>query len=375
MSQSLIMRQNVYAILLVAMLQLLTFETAYNSWGSRGQWERHAIKVSLGFPVNCISYTSSRVTGNLPEWLNYPDRNKWLPGFRVSPVFFALDALYAVAAFFGFRWLLFYKVGRIISLGLVLGLFAGVIMNFDNIDSWQPISGLITVPLLLAGLPITVCYLTRRSRSVWSPVRMLSVALFVMPWVCFRAELALPKYFRGYSVPDEVLLDTLFLPLVFIAILIIPVLVVRRFVPFCRSHEAHEAEDLKNRPVPKPSLSSVFGVSLVIVISLFSLALAIPHFSAQMKDVRQLDASYQKVERGVDSGAVFEIMNQDGFYSVAKPTDEDLSGWWGDTRLASEDEARIRTADIFTAQEFFRTIKYVFTFDENHKLVGKHKFN
>jgi hypothetical protein len=370
------MRQNVHAILLVVMLQLLTVETAYNGWGSRGHWERHAMKISVGFPVNCMSYTFVRVTGDLPNWVNYPDRNEWLSGFRVSSVFCALDALYALAAFFGFRWLLFYKAGRTISLGLVLGFFAGVIENFGEIESWQPMSGLIIAPLFLAGLPMIVCLFTRAFRSVWSSLLMLTVALFVMPWVCLRAE-----HFRGYHVVnswDEILLDMLLMPLGCIVILIIPVLVVRRFVPFCRRHEEQvfkesTADDLKGRPAQKPS--PVFGVSLAIIISLFSLALAIPHFSAQMRVVRQLDTSYQKVERGMASGDVFGIMNQDGFAMVGKDSDENMSGWWDNTALDARDKARIQSAIIYTAQEFFRTIKYVFTFDENKKLVGKHKFS
>jgi hypothetical protein len=237
------MRQNLYAILLVTLLQLLWVAAESNGWESPGQWHRRALKISVGFPVRCASYTAIHTTGDLPAWTNYPERSQWLPGLRVSRVLWPLDALAAVAAFFGFRWLLRFEAGRAASMGFVLGLVAGVLDSFSTIASWRPISVWVIAPLMLVGLPVTVCFLTRRARSVWLPLLMLAVAVLVMPWMAsrlehFRADHGFSFAAGDSSVWSPSVTEMVFMPLVCIAVLSIPVLLIRRFLPVFWKHEA-----------------------------------------------------------------------------------------------------------------------------------------
>lgn len=244
------MRQNLYAVLLVVLFQLPWVTSESNGWKSPGKWHRSALKISVGFPVHCASYTVIHTTGDLPVWTNYPDRSQWLPGLRVLPVFWSLDALGAFAAFIGFRWMLRFEAGRAASMGFVLGLVAGVLGSFSTIASWLPVSVWFIAPLMLVGLPATVCFLTRRSRSVWLPLLMLAVAAFVMPWMASRLELFSRRFklfrtdhgfsFAAYtsSMWRPSVEEMVFMPLVCIAVLSIPILLIRRYAPVFWKHEA-----------------------------------------------------------------------------------------------------------------------------------------
>jgi hypothetical protein len=226
---------------LVVLLQLLWVAAESNGWESTGQWKRRALKVSVGFPMQCVSYTVVRTKGNLPAWVNYPDRNQWLPGLRVSSVFWPLDVLVAVGAYFGFRYVLRYEVGRSISAGFVLGLVAGVLACFTTIESWRPASVWVIAPLMLAGLPLTVCFLTRRARPLWLPLLMLAVALLVMPWMSgrlehFKADHGFSFDAKSSTIWSPSFEEMVYLPLVCFAVLSVPVLLIRRFVPIFRHY-------------------------------------------------------------------------------------------------------------------------------------------
>jgi hypothetical protein len=201
------MRQNLHAILLVVLLQLPWVAAESNGWESPGQWHRRALKVSVGFPVHCLSYTVVRTTGDLASWVNYPERSQWLPGFRVSRLFWTLDAFAAVAAFFGFRWSLRFEAGRAVGTGFVLGLAAGVLSCLSTISSWRPVSVWIIAPLMIVGLPFAVCYLTRPARSVWLPLLMLAVSLFVMPWMSGRLEHFRADHGFSFAANDSTICD------------------------------------------------------------------------------------------------------------------------------------------------------------------------
>lgn len=235
------MRLGIYSVLLVTLLQLLWVAAESNGWESAGPWHRRALKVSVGFPVQCASYTLVRTTGDVPP--NYPERSRWLPGLHISPVLIVLDIFAAVAAFFGFRWLLRFEAGRVICIGFVLGLVAGMLDSISTIPSWRPFSVWIVAPLLILGLPASVCFLTRRSRSVWLPFLMLTVAVLVLPWMAARLEYFRPDFGFSFSATfstewNPSAKEMLLLPLVCAAVLCIPVFLMRCFVPIFRKHEA-----------------------------------------------------------------------------------------------------------------------------------------
>lgn len=151
------MRHIIHAILLVALLQLLWVVAESNGAESPGSWHIRTLKVFVGFPVRCASYSFVRTTGDMQPSANYTKwSDDWLPGFRASPVLVAIDAFAAVAAFVGFRWLLRFEVGRVVCAGFVMGLIAGVLDSFGTIASWRPVSVWIIAPLLIVGLPATV---------------------------------------------------------------------------------------------------------------------------------------------------------------------------------------------------------------------------
>ena len=119
---------------------------------------------------------------------------------------------------------------------------------------------------------------------------------------------------------------------------------------------------------------------LIIRVLLVCLILAsafVAHVRAQVRRVHRLDARYQQVQRGADSASVFTTMNEDIFSVLLKGVsdEQELKGWWDQTPLDAHDEARIETANEYMAPEFFKTVRWVFTFDKNDKLIGKHRFD
>lgn len=101
------------------------------------------------------------------------------------------------------------------------------------------------------------------------------------------------------------------------------------------------------------------------------------HVRSEVRQVQRLDARYQQIQRGMDGATVFTTMGVNNFSLLFKGAsdEEEMKGWWNETPLGASDEARIETASEFTARESFKTVKWVFTFDKNNKLVGKHRFD
>ena len=237
-----VMRQNIQAVLLVALLQLLWVAAEASGWQFSETVHRQALKVSVGFPVSCASYTAVHTTGDVPPWENYPERTQWLPGIRVSVVYGILDALVVVAAFLGFRWLLRFDLGRAACIGFVLGFVGGVLASFTTIASWRPTSTWILTPLVLIGIPTSICFMTRRVRSDWQAFLMLAVAFLVMPWAServafFQADHGFSFLADSYSRWSPSIEQMVFFPFLCIVVLSILVLLLRRFVPFFRKHE------------------------------------------------------------------------------------------------------------------------------------------
>jgi hypothetical protein len=116
---------------------------------------------------------------------------------------------------------------------------------------------------------------------------------------------------------------------------------------------------------------------LIITISLFVVVLAVSRFTRQERLVQALDARYKQVQHGMDMGVVGLTMNRNTFIVTIRESgtdSEDLSGWWDNTPLDPHEADRIQSAMCCTAPRFFGTVRYVFTFDKNDKLVGKHRF-
>ena len=108
---------------------------------------------------------------------------------------------------------------------------------------------------------------------------------------------------------------------------------------------------------------------------LLAALLSFARFQARSRLVQQLDEGYQKVRRGMDAGDVGVLMKQNTVEALDDQSREDLSGWWDITPLEATETARIQSAFRYTAPRFFRTVRFVFTFDANDKLVGKHRLN
>ena len=115
---------------------------------------------------------------------------------------------------------------------------------------------------------------------------------------------------------------------------------------------------------------------LIIRICILLVVALSAHFAAQIRRVHRLDAGYQQIQRGMDAATVFVTMNENTVEMFQKDGwSKEAGGWWDETPLENREAARIQYAQRYTAHEFFKTIRWVFTYDRNDKVVGKHCFD
>lgn len=127
-------------------------------------------------------------------------------------------------------------IGKICFLGLFMAGLSNVgkSLPYAAFFRW---GGSLTVRLIgaviiLAGIPAIVCVLTRHARSAWAAVLILAAAILIAPW----ADMCLDWYRVGQVFMRS--LDSLVLePLVLGVVMLVPVLLMRHFVPAFRCHE------------------------------------------------------------------------------------------------------------------------------------------
>ena len=92
--------------------------------------------------------------------------------------------------------------------------------------------------------------------------------------------------------------------------------------------------------------------------------------TAPFRVIRQLDARYQQVQRGMTTNEVQAIMSHAGRWH----TNATYRGW-DDTPVAASDAPRIASAVAYSVPTFFLGVTFEFTFDESGKVVGKHRYD
>jgi hypothetical protein len=125
----------------------------------------------------------------------------------------------------------------ILGLGIALGVVSslGKSLPHASFFHWNGtlLFRCVAAILVLGGIPATVCAMTRRARSAWLPVAVLMTAMLIAPWVDFEADRLEANRFG----PRDVIMrasdsdSMLWEPLVLAGILVIPTILMRRFVP------------------------------------------------------------------------------------------------------------------------------------------------
>jgi hypothetical protein len=111
---------------------------------------------------------------------------------------------------------------------------------------------------------------------------------------------------------------------------------------------------------------------LLIIISLLValLAIGIWRFNAPFRVINKLDAQYQQVKRGMTTNEVAAMMN----YSVRWETNQ-LKAWWDDSVQGEAETERIRFAMQYSVSTFFLPVTFEFAFDENGRVIGRHRYD
>jgi hypothetical protein len=244
------MSKKIAIIVFIALLQLLWTTANACSWSTR-QRHCHAIKISMGFPVNCVSYTLVRDNGKVPiSWAeNYPELNQYLPGIKILPVFLILDAIIAFAFFIGLCRLFRKNMYHAAVTGLSLGVMAYAIAIICTVSVLHPFSDGIFASFLLVVIPSTICIVTRRVRSVWQPLLILAIAVCVMTWIYYRCghiDFSF-KATDSTSLPGRMTFDDMItVPLIIFGFLSLEIVIFRRFVSFFKFKKSDAVDGSQN---------------------------------------------------------------------------------------------------------------------------------
>ena len=130
-------------------------------------------------------------------------------------------------------------IGEVLVLGIVVGVISSVGKDSPYYAFFRWDGGLLHraagAMILLVGIPASVCALTRRARSVWLAILILVGAMLIAPWVDILADHFKAANSNRTFTPS--LDGTVWEPIILAIVMMIPMLLMRHFVPFFRRHE------------------------------------------------------------------------------------------------------------------------------------------
>ena len=222
----------ILAFLLVMLVEVLWVGLDTERASKPVVWQWVATKVSVGFPVNCVSVTTLESRGK-PLFVIGTD-DPWAPGVRFLWGWCLVDLLAAVAVFLGMTRLLRHESGRLFIKAAVLGVVGGVLMSLGSSETgernWLT---WVSLAFLFAGLPALICFHTKRLAAEWGALSVLAVSLMVLPWASqwgdqFKTENRFTISHRSKTALAPTVQQMVVQPLACWVVLSIPLFVMRR---------------------------------------------------------------------------------------------------------------------------------------------------
>ena len=106
-----------------------------------------------------------------------------------------------------------------------------------------------------------------------------------------------------------------------------------------------------------------FGLLAVIGVACWRL-------TAPFRIIRQLDARYQQVQRGMTTNEVQAMMSHPGRWTM-----NGVYRGWGDLPVVETNTPHIGSSVAYSVPTFFLGVTFEITFDESGKAVGKHRYD
>ncbi len=111
-------------------------------------------------------------------------------------------------------------------------------------------------------------------------------------------------------------------------------------------------------------------VGPILLVVILGVAGFVYWLSAPFWRIRSLQRAYEKVERGMTVSAVKAVMGTDG-----RPYAGPYRAWWDDRALDDAEGRRIRSALHYRVETFLLPVTFEVTFDDNGKVVGRHRYD
>jgi len=127
---------------------------------------------------------------------------------------------------------------KVVILGSAIGVMSSVGKSspYAAFFRWDVDRRWFVAIFLLLGIPAIICFLTRRTCSVWMPVLMLVGTLLLATWVdLYSDHFKAANHGRNFTLSLD---DLVWEPLIVGIVLMIPMFLMRRFISFFRRYEA-----------------------------------------------------------------------------------------------------------------------------------------
>jgi prepilin signal peptidase PulO-like enzyme (type II secretory pathway) len=185
--------------------------------------------------MRCASVTIVQNIGHPP--FPDPEDNLWAPGVRISWGRCVVDLVAGIASVLVVARLLRYEAGRMVGLACFWGVVAGLMVSLGTPATDEcTLLTWVGVAFISVGLPAMICFHTRRASSACIAIAFLAASVAVMPWAyrwCdqFKTEYRFTLAHHSKTTLKPSVEDMVVGPLVCGGVLVIPVLLMRRFVP------------------------------------------------------------------------------------------------------------------------------------------------
>lgn len=109
----------------------------------------------------------------------------------------------------------------------------------------------------------------------------------------------------------------------------------------------------------------ILGLLIFMIIS----AVGLNQLRRPFARIDHLDSKYMTTTRGMTVAEVVTVMGEQPSVTIG------AAAWWDDVRLGPDQDNKVKTAIRYTVRTFFLPVTFEFTFDEEGKLLGRHRFD
>jgi len=230
------MVRSLQALILIVVLQTFSTTTLVRVGTQPDRTGSVLTRIAVGFPLRAVRVVHME-TNEVPA----PEAP---PKWRVDALWLEMDVAIALGLFFALRWLMRFRAAQRGFDGVMFTLFLALSIE---------VASILGLVLIFGGVPAAICWRTRADRSAWHASATALIACAGFPWALdwihqfthrssFHSYLSLTAVagrtaYREFPPTWPDAFEAIINPILLCALLIGPVLLMRRFIPCFRKWE------------------------------------------------------------------------------------------------------------------------------------------